>query len=185
MTENKFVYGEYDDEHILLDAIRKIRKDGTDISEVYSPFAVHGMEDALGLRMTRIPIAAFLLGMTGGICMFAFMAWIFGINWPINIGGKPFIPLPAFVPPLFEFTVLTTGVSLFVLLFHTCKLLPSVDVHPISTDLTDDKFVIEMKITKEMTIQKIETILKGVGANILKTKKDKKTKEEETKELEA
>ena len=169
MDENN-VYGVFDDDEVVLDAIRNIRAEGVEIKEVYSPFAVHGMEDALGLRITRIPIAAFMIGLAGLIFIFLFMSYIFVIDWPVNIGGKPYLPLPAFIPPMFEFTVLCTGIGLLLLLGHTCKFAPSPNKHPIDPRITDDKFIIEITPTKKTGRQKIESLLISNGATEIKGK---------------
>ena len=60
-----FVLGVFEDEDVLLKAITKVRKEGVNIHEVYSPFPVHGIENALGYNRSRLSIAAFLFGMTG------------------------------------------------------------------------------------------------------------------------
>ena len=61
----KFVIGIYDDEDILLDAISSVRGKGVNIHEVYSPFPVHGIEDRLGYKRSRLSIAAFCFGFLG------------------------------------------------------------------------------------------------------------------------
>ena len=66
MEKNKnFIVGIFDDEDILLHAVEDIREKGVKIQEVFSPFPVHGLDDALGYKRSRLPIAAFLFGMTG------------------------------------------------------------------------------------------------------------------------
>ncbi len=61
MTNKKYVLGVYDDEEVLLHAIENIRAAGTKIHEVFSPFPIHGIDDALGIERSRLPIAAFFL----------------------------------------------------------------------------------------------------------------------------
>ena len=66
MEKNKnFVVGIFDDEDVLLHAVEHIREKGVKIQEVFSPFPVHGLDDALGYKRSRLPIAAFLFGITG------------------------------------------------------------------------------------------------------------------------
>ena len=62
---NKLVYGIYDDEEVLLTAVKEIRSKDIDIKEVYSPFPIHGLDHALGLKRTRLAIAAFFYGALG------------------------------------------------------------------------------------------------------------------------
>ena len=63
--DKNFILGVYDDEDVLLDAISKVRGSGVKIHEVYSPFPVHGIDDVLGYKRSKLPIAAFLFGMLG------------------------------------------------------------------------------------------------------------------------
>ena len=106
MAGSNFLIGLYDDEHVLLDAIKKIRGEGVKIHEVYSPFPVHGIEDALGYRRSRLSIAAFLFGLLGTSLALTMQIGMMGIDWPMIIGGKDYIPLPTFIPVTFELTVL-------------------------------------------------------------------------------
>jgi hypothetical protein len=65
--DKNFILGIYDDEDVLLSAVTKVRKSGVKIHEVYSPYPVHGLDDVLGYRRSRLPIAAFLFGLLGTI----------------------------------------------------------------------------------------------------------------------
>nr|HPI79853.1 DUF3341 domain-containing protein [Cyclobacteriaceae bacterium] len=103
MESNKnFVLGVYDDEDVLLQAITKVRDKGVKIHEVYSPFPVHGLDTALGYKRTRLPIAAFLFGLTGTSLALLMQIWMLGYDWPMIIGGKNFASLPPFIPVTFE-----------------------------------------------------------------------------------
>ena len=98
----------FDDDDILLDAIKKIKEKKHHINEVYTPFPVHGLDKALGLKPTRISILAFIYGCIGFIVSVLMLNYIMIADWPQNIGGKPsfsFIEnMPAFVPIMFEMT---------------------------------------------------------------------------------
>ena len=97
-----FVLGVFEDEDVLLKAIIKVRKEGVNIHEVYSPFPVHGIEKALGYNRSRLSIAAFLFGMTGTCLALTMMIYMMTIDWPMIIGGKDFLPFPTFIPVTFE-----------------------------------------------------------------------------------
>ena len=89
MESNKnFIVGVYDDEDVLLNAVEQVRDKGVRIQEVYSPFPVHGLDEALGYRRTRLPIAAFMFGITGTILALFTQTWMLGYDWPMDIGGK-------------------------------------------------------------------------------------------------
>lgn len=100
---------EYKHPGALLKAAEKVRDAGYQKFDTYSPFPVHGMDDAMGLKPSRlgwIVLTHGLLGFTGALAMFTFMAYM---NYPLNISGKPFLNWPAFVPVTFELTVLLSA----------------------------------------------------------------------------
>lgn len=99
MESNKhFVVGIFDDPGILLAGIKKIRESGVKIFEVYTPFPVHHLEHALGYKRSKMPVAAFFFGLTGTTLAILMQTLMMGVDWPMIIGGKPFISIPAFVP---------------------------------------------------------------------------------------
>ena len=105
----KVIYGIYDDDDVILKAVKDIREKGVNIDEVYSPFPIHGLDHALGLKPTRLAITSFIYGCTG-LSLGLLMMWYMMIqDWPQIIGGKPNFSLidnlPAFVPIGFELTV--------------------------------------------------------------------------------
>ena len=93
----------------LLKAATKVRDAGYKKFDVYSPFPIHGMDDAMGLKPSKlgwIVLGHALLGFVGAV---ALMVWTSAIDYPINISGKPYINAPAFVPVTFELTVLLSA----------------------------------------------------------------------------
>ena len=98
-ADKNFVVGIFDDEDAVLSGIKSVRDSGIKIHEVYSPFPVHGIDDALGIKKSRLPIAAFLFGMTGTACALTMQIWMLGFDWPMIIGGKN----PASLPPFQEY----------------------------------------------------------------------------------
>ena len=111
-ADKHFVVGIFDDEDILLSGIKKVRKSGVKIQEVYSPFPVHGIDDALGYKKSRLPIAAFLFGMTGTMLALTMQIGMLGFDWPMIIGGKNFASLPPFIQVTFELTVLLAALGM-------------------------------------------------------------------------
>ena len=107
---NKHVHAIYDDDDKLLSAVKHLRSSGVSIKDVFTPFPVHGLDHALDLKPTRIAIAAFIYGCIGLTTEILMINYIMIIDWPQNIGGKPSFSfmenLPAFVPVIFELTVL-------------------------------------------------------------------------------
>ena len=68
--DKKILYGVYDDEEILLDAIKRAKKDHLDIWDVFTPFPVHGLDPLLGLAESRLHIAGFVYGAIGTLTAF-------------------------------------------------------------------------------------------------------------------
>ena len=89
----KFVIGIYEDEDVLLNAISSVREKGVSIYEVYSPFPVHGIEDKLGYKRSRLSVAAFCFGFLGLSLALTMMIGMMTIDWPMIIGGKDFLPM--------------------------------------------------------------------------------------------
>ena len=98
------LYGLYDDEEILLRAVKQANEDHLEIMDVYTPFPVHGLDPLLGLAESRLHIAGFVYGAIGTLTAFLFMTWVFTRDWPIIFGGKPYWSVPAFIPITFELT---------------------------------------------------------------------------------
>ncbi|OGQ21393.1 MAG: hypothetical protein A3I05_02190 [Deltaproteobacteria bacterium RIFCSPLOWO2_02_FULL_44_10] len=95
----------------LLSAVKKIRSLRIKKIDVYSPFPVHGLEEVMGLSRSWIPYITFVVALTGTALAFSFQLWALTISWPVNVGGKPPLSWPAFIPITFEFMVLTSGVT--------------------------------------------------------------------------
>lgn len=145
----KYLVGVYDDDEVILHAVPTLRKAGVKINEVYSPFAIHGMDDALGISRTRLGIAAFMFGVAGCICALTLMIWTMGIDWPMIVGGKDPISIPNYIPITFELTVLFTAFGMVITFFVTNDLGPSL-VNPAMFDprSTDNKFVMAIELKK-------------------------------------
>ncbi len=98
----------------LLEAIPRVRAAGYRYLEAYTPFPIEGLVDALGRRDERIPWIAFSLGVVGALVGFGMQTWTQVVGYPLNIGGKPLLAWPAYVPITFELTILTITLGLFV-----------------------------------------------------------------------
>lgn len=164
--KGKYLVGVYDDDEVILHAVPQLRKAGVKINEVYSPFAIHGMDDALGHPRTRIGIAAFMFGVTGCICALTLLIWTMGIDWPMIVGGKDPISIPNYIPITFELTVLFTAFGMVTTFFITNGLGPNL-VTPAMFDprSTDNKFVMAIELKKnKLSEAEIAQYLKDSGA---------------------
>jgi Protein of unknown function (DUF3341) len=165
MDNKHYLVGIFDDEDILLHAVEQIRDKGVKIQEVYSPFPVHGLDEALGYRRTRLPIAAFLFGLTGTGLALLMQIWMLGYDWPMIIGGKNFASLPPFIPVTFELTVLISALGMVATFLIVSDMKPY--NWPRSYDLrsTDDKHVMAIDLdSNKLSKADIGQILKESGA---------------------
>lgn len=171
-TGKNFLVGIYDDEDILIEAIGKLRNTGVKIFEVYTPFPVHGLDTALGYKPSNLPIAAFLFGMTGTILALTMQIGMLGFDWPMDIGGKPYIPLPSFVPVSFELTILLSALGMVFTFFIASDLKPYKVPYMFDRRSTDDKFVmaIDLDSNKE-TGEALTKMLQDNGAVEINTQK--------------
>ena len=166
------LYGLYDDEEILLDAIKAANKDHLDIMDVYTPFPVHGLDPLLGLAESRLHIAGFIYGALGTLTAFGFMTWVFTRDWPIIFGGKPYFSAPAFIPITFELTVLFSAIGMVVTFYTICGLGPGTTNPTLDDRITDDKFCIAFdtaQYSKEQ-LGKLKDFFKQTGAEEVNTK---------------
>ena len=163
---NKVVHALYDDDDVLLSAVKTIRSEHYHIEEVYSPFPVHGLDKALGLEETRIAIMAFIYGCIGLCVAVAMMNFIMIEDWPQNIGGKPSFSylenMPAFVPIMFEMTVFFAAHLMVITFYLRSKLWPFKEAENPNPLTTDDKFLVEIEIHNNQ--KELEKLLKKSGA---------------------
>jgi len=139
-TKKDVIFGLYGDEQDLLKAVKAANEKDLEIYDVYSPFPVHGLDPLLGLKESRLHIAGFFYGLTGTLIAFLGMTWIFTKDWPIIFGGKPYWSVPAFIPIVFELTVLLSAIGMTVSFFVVSGLGPGVKNQVLHDRITDDKF---------------------------------------------
>jgi hypothetical protein len=148
MSIKKFVVGVFEEEATLFQAVRRVRKSGYRLHDVYTPFPIHGLDTEMGLRDTSIHTAGFFYALTGTTVAFGFMTWIFTLDWPLNIGGKPHFALPAWIPIMFELTVLFSAIGMVITFCYLCQMAPFVRKHHFHPRSTDDKFVMVIDCSK-------------------------------------
>lgn len=129
------------DERKCLAAAHKCRSLGLTKFDAITPFPVHGMEEAVGVKRSPIPYVTFVGALVGASTALAITIWTSAYDWPINVGGKPLISLPAFIPIVFELTVLFAALSSVVAFGYFCSV-PRIDPPGIDPDLTSHKFAV-------------------------------------------
>ena len=158
------VAGIYLDEHKLVEAARKVRESGYTKFEAISPFPLHGIDEAVGLKFSFIPWITLVFGIAGFSFGLWFTWWASAVDWPIMIGGKPMWSLPAFIPIIFECTILFSALASVGALFAICGL-PAIDPPVIDPALSSHKF--GLFIPEDDTgfnSAAIEKLLKDMGA---------------------
>lgn len=131
----------FETEESILFAAKKIKELGYEKFEALSPYPVHGMEEACGIKRSWIPYVTAVAGLTGMLLGTWLTWWTSAVNWPVNVGGKPHFSLPAFIPVIFELTILFAALSSVGALIYICGL-PKVNPPVIDPDLTSHKFAI-------------------------------------------
>ncbi|MEM7552275.1 MAG: DUF3341 domain-containing protein [Bacteroidota bacterium] len=173
MESNKnFVLGVFNDEDVLLDGVQKIKGGGVNIHEVFTPFPVHGLDHVLGYKRSKLPIAAFLFGLTGTILAITMQVGMMTVDWPMIIGGKDYLPVPTFVPVTFELTVLLTAFGMVGTFLVVADLKPWAKPKIFDIRQTDDKHIVAIDLAdNEKDKAELELILKNSGAEEVKDKK--------------
>jgi mono/diheme cytochrome c family protein len=105
---------EYTHENDLLTAARKVRDSGYTKTDAYTPFPVHGIDDALGIKPTILPFIVLCAGLTGLLVALTMQIWMNAIDYKYIISGKPFYSIPAFIPVAFELTILFSAFTTFL-----------------------------------------------------------------------
>ncbi|HEX2660916.1 MAG TPA: DUF3341 domain-containing protein [Polyangia bacterium] len=136
--------GYFEDEHRLLDAVRAARAAGMEVQDAFVPYAVHGLDEAMGQPRSRLTWVCFIAGLTGGALALTFELWTSVVSWPLNVGGKPFASVPAFIPVMFELTVLSAALTSAFAFLARSKLFPGKRATALPR-VTDDRFALVLE----------------------------------------
>ena len=164
MAIKKFAVAAYDDEAVLFPAVKKVRHSGYKLHDVYTPFAVHGLDVAIGHKESDIHVAGFIYGLCGTTTAVSFISWVYTTDWPINYGGKPHFALPAWIPITFELTVLFAAVGMVLTFCYLNQIMPGVKKHVFHPRQTDDLFVMALEINEHTSESEVLGFLKSTGA---------------------
>ncbi len=151
-------------EDVVVNAARKVRESGYTKFDAISPYPIHAMEEACGIKRSPIPYVTFATGVVGLLAGLGLTYYTSVVDWAINVGGKPMFSLPAFIPIIFELTVLFAALSSVGAFFYLCGM-PKGDVPTIDKDLTCHKFAIFIPENEiGYNSERVETMLKDLGA---------------------
>ncbi|MBO0331402.1 MULTISPECIES: DUF3341 domain-containing protein [Flavobacteriaceae] len=147
---SKVIQALYNDDDVLMHAVKKVRAEHHHIEEVYTPFPVHGLDKAMGLADTRIAITSFLYGCLGLTVAIVMMNYIMIEDWPQDIGGKPSFSylenMPAFVPIMFELTVFFAAHLMVITFYLRSRMWPFKKAENPDKRTTDDHFLMELGV---------------------------------------
>ncbi len=164
----KGIAGLWLDEHQFLEAARKTSLAGFKKMEAITPFPLHGIDEAIGISRSFIPWVTFIFGLCG--CAFGvwFTWYASAVSWPIIVGGKPMWSLPAFIPVVFECTILFAALSSVLTLVLICEL-PKIDPPIIDPALSSHKFALFIpEDASGFDSAKIEKLFRDLGAEEVK-----------------
>ena len=136
-----FKIGVFDDEGKFISTIRSLQEQKFRIFDVFTPYPVHEVFHLLK-RKSRLPTAAYFLGLFGIIATLAFLYYTSVIDWPLVYGGKPFNSFPSFIVVTIVVTILTVTIGSLALFSARSKLFPGRDNTIFDLRATDDKFII-------------------------------------------
>jgi hypothetical protein len=119
MSENKYgLLAEFDTATELVDAATKVREAGYTKTDAFSPFPLHEIDEALGIKRSILPVLVFFGGLTGTCLGVGLQVFVHYIDYPMNVGGRPYLSWPSFVPAAYELTILLAGfTAVFGMLF--------------------------------------------------------------------
>ncbi len=164
-TDRRFLLAVFESEADILAATEEMRLRGLRIADVYTPYAVHGLDKAMDLRPSRLPWVCFALGLAGATFKVWFEFWTSAADWPINVGGKPWNSLPAFVPVTFEVMVLFAALSTVAAFLLGRKLLPGKRAKLASPGVTDNEFTLVIEQTNApFRLDEVSAQLRSMGA---------------------
>src|SRR5690606_21303911 len=150
-------------QHVLFPAVNKVRRGGYKIHDVFTPFPIHGLDKAMGLRGTSLHTAGFIYAILGTSTALGFISWVFTRAWPLNIGGKPFFALPAWIPIIFELTVLFSAVGMVLTFCYLCQMAPFVKKDHFNPRSTDDTFVMALEVNNKTNDEEAIAFLNSIG----------------------
>lgn len=145
-TNKKMIYGIFDDADAIMNSVKKLRGQGVDIHDCYTPYPVHHLDTAMGIKRSNLTIGAFICGALGTLTAIIFQVYVMVWDWPMNIGGKPEDGYyPSFIPVTFELTILFTAFGMAILFFIRAKMIHGKVEEIYHERQTDDHFIIAIE----------------------------------------
>lgn len=164
---SKMIHALYNDDDLVLEAVKTVREADYKVEEVFCPFPVHGLDAAMGLKPTRLAITSFLFGLTGLSLAIWMTDYMMIQDWPQNIGGKPsftwFQNMPSFVVVMFELTVFFAAHFMTITFYMRSRIWPFKKAENPDPRTTDDHFLMEVPVQNN-DVDELIAFLKKTGA---------------------
>ena len=162
------VVGAFEAPDRLLRALEELRDLGYRDFDAHTPFPVHGIERAMGLKASKVPWLTLLGGLAGLAGGMALQIWTMGYDYPLNLSGKPFVAWQAYVPIAFETTILLTAFGTFFGMWGLNRLprffhpVMQADAFPAASD---DRFLVSVESTDpRFELSTVRQLLQAQGA---------------------
>jgi len=166
--DNPFgIVAEFDNPGALMHAAEAVRKAGYRAFDVHSPFPIHGMDEAMGVRRTILPFLVLGGGLTGCVGALAMQIWMMAYDYPLVISGKPLMSIPAYIPVTFELTILLSGfaaVGSMLFLNFLPMLYHPLFKHEPFRKATDNAFFLSIEARdKQFDVEGTRSLLESIG----------------------
>ncbi|MAW60151.1 MAG: hypothetical protein CMJ94_04870 [Planctomycetes bacterium] len=179
MSDSKKQFGvlaEYETVDEILSAAAKVRDAGYTKWDCYTPMPVHGLDDAMGVKQTRLPWFTLCAGLTGASLGLLMQWWMNAVDYPFLTSGKPQWSLPANIPVIFELTILFSALTTFFTMWIMNNLprwfSPLARVERFAR-ATDDRFFIAIETADPIfNAASAESLLKETGAHAIEAVED-------------
>jgi len=175
MEQVNYIKAYYNDDEELVSGLKALKSKEVEILDVLTPFPVHGLDKILGYRRSWIARVGFIGGAVGAVTAFGFQSWVFTESYPLNIGGKPFLAIPSFIPVTFEMTVLFAAIAMVFAFLMRSKIGPGAKTIVHDEKITDDRFVVLIGLNgdpSESNIKALQKSLEEAGAEGITLKDD-------------
>ncbi|OGQ04037.1 MAG: hypothetical protein A2W61_08170 [Deltaproteobacteria bacterium RIFCSPLOWO2_01_44_7] len=135
------IVGIFKDPYHLLRAAKEVQTRKFEHCDAFTPYPIHGLDKILGHKRSKVPWVTLAFGLMGCFGGLGLQIWVSAITWPLNIGGKPYLSIPAFIPITFECTVLLGGLATAAALLFFCKL-PNYHTNLLDKEITNNAFAL-------------------------------------------
>jgi hypothetical protein len=160
-----FLVATFSDPDRLVHAVSMVRGEKLRVHDVYAPYPIHGLDAAMGLRRTRLPVVTLFAGLFGLTFALSMQFYANVLDWRLNVGGKPDNSTLAFVPITFELTVLLGALSTVAALLVRARLYPGKEPQLAAEGVTDDVFALVLRLPETaFARRRVDKILIECGA---------------------